>query len=117
MCRRSVCVDGSSSSDALREGAGTGIVGSAVEMLEVAPLEGVVGWHRSMIGVAAGDGLGGVVGGEGLGLSGGVGSPLEGVDGWHKSMIGAVCDDFGGGVGGELSWDGGAGSSLWAMFC
>ena len=92
-------------------------MGNAVEMLDVAPLEGVVGWHRSMIGGAAGDDLGGVVGGEGLGLSG-VGSPLEGVDGWHKSMIsGAVGDDFGGGVGGELSWGDGAGSPLWAMFC
>ena len=93
-------------------------MGNAVEMLDVAPLEGVVGWHRSMIGGAAGDVLGGVVGGEELGLSGGVGSPLEGVDGWHKSMIsGDAGDDFSGGVGGELSWGGGAGSSLWAMFC
>ena len=117
MCRRSVCVDGSSSSDALREGAGAGNVGNAVEMLDVAPMEGVVGWHRSMIGSAAGGGLGGLVGGEGLGLSG-VGSPLEGVDVWHKSMIGgAAGDDFSGVVGGELSWDDGVGSSLWAMFC
>ena len=117
MCRRSICVDGSSSSDALREGAGAGNVGGAVEMLDVALLEGVVGWHRSMIGGAVGDDLGGVVGGEGLGLSG-VGSPLEGVDGWHKSMIGgAAGDDFGGVVGGELSWDDGVGSSLWAMWC
>ena len=57
-------------------------------MLDVALLEGVVGWHRSMIGGAAGDGLGGVVGGEGLSLSGGAGSPLGGrgrlvqVDDW-----------------------------------
>ena len=43
---------------------------------------------------------------------------MEGVDGWHKSMIGgAAGDDFGGVVGGELSWDDGVGSSLWAMFC
>jgi hypothetical protein len=56
-----------------------------------------------MIGGAAGDDLGGVVGGEGLSSSGGAGSPLEGVDGWHRSMIGgAVGDDLGGGVGGEL---------------
>ena len=48
----------------------------------------------------------------------GVGSPLEGVGGWHKSMIGgAAGDDFGGVVGGELGWDDGVGSSLWAMFC
>ena len=50
-------------------------MGNAMEMLDVAPLEGVVGWHRSMIGSAAGGVLGGVVGGEGLGLIG-VGSPL-----------------------------------------
>ena len=93
-------------------------MGNAVEMLDVALLEGVVGWHRSVIGGAAGDGLGGVVGGEGLSLSGGAGSPLEGVDGWHRSMTGgAVGDDLGGGVGGELSWGDGAGSPLWAMFC
>ena len=80
-------------------------MGNAVGMLGVAPLEGVVGWHRSMIGGAAGDGLVGVVGGEGPSLSGGAGSPLEGVDGWHRSMIGgAAGDDLGGGVGGELSW-------------
>ena len=92
-------------------------MGHAGGMLDVALLEGVVGWHRSMIGGAVGDDLGGVVGGEGLGLSG-VGSPLEGVDGWHKSMIGgAAGDDFGGVVGGELGWDEGVGSSLWAMFC
>ena len=71
-----------------------------------------------MIGGAAGDDLGGVVGGEGLSSSGGARSPLEGVDGWHRSMIGgAAGDDLGGGVGGELSWGGGAGSFLWAMFC
>ena len=117
MCRRSVCVDGSSSLDALREGARAGNVGNAMEMLDVAPLEGGVGWHRSMIDGAAGGVLGGVVGEEGLGLIG-VGSPLEGVGGWHKSMIGgAAGDDFGGVVGGELGWDGGVGSSLWAMFC
>ena len=93
-------------------------MGNAVGMLDVALLEGVVGWHRSMIGGAAGDGLGGVVGGDGLSLSGGAGSPLEGVEGWHRSMIGgAAGDDLGGGVGGELSWVGGAGSPLWAMFC
>ena len=86
MCRRSVCVDGSSSLDALREGASAGNVGDAMEMLDVAPLEGGVGWHRSMIDGAAGGVLGGVVGEEGLGLIG-VGSPLEGVSGWHKSMI------------------------------
>ena len=62
-------------------------MGHAVGMLDVALLEGVVGWHRSMIGGAVGDDLGGVVGGEGLGLSG-VGSPLGGrrrlaqVDDW-----------------------------------
>ena len=93
-------------------------MGGAVKMLDVALLEGVVGWHRSMIGDAAGDGLDGVVGGEGLSLSGGVGSPLEGVDGWHRSMIGGAAGaELGGGVGGELSWGGGAGSPLWAMFC
>ena len=109
MCRRSVWVDGSSSSDALREGAGAG---------NVALLEGVVGWHRSMIGGAVGDDLGGVVGGEGLGLSGGVRFPLEGVDGWHRSMIGgAAGDDRCGVVGGELSWVGSSGSPWWAMFC
>ena len=117
MCRRSVCVDGSSSLDALREGARAGNVGNAMEMLDVAPLEGGVGWYRSMIDGAAGGVLGGVVGEEGLGLIG-VGSPLEGVGGWHKSMIGgAAGDDFGGVVGGELSWDDGVGSSLWAMWC
>ena len=53
-----------------------------------------------------------------LGLSGGVGPPLEGVDGWHRSMIsGAAGDNRCGVVGGELSWVGGAGSPLWAMFC
>ena len=93
-------------------------MGNAVEMLDVAPLEGVVGWHRSMIGGAAGDVLGGVVGEKGLELSGVVGSPLEGVDGWLKSMIsGAAGDDFGGGVDGELSWGGGAGSPVWATVC
>jgi hypothetical protein len=87
-------------------------------MLDVALLEGVVGWHRSTIGGVAGDGLGGVVGEEGLSLSGGAGFPLEGGDGWHRSMSGgAAGDDLGGGVGGELSWGGGAGSPLWAMFC
>ena len=117
MYRRSVCVGGSSSLDALREGASVGNVGDAMEMLDVAPLEGGVGWHRSMIDGAAGGVLGGVVGEEGLGLFG-VGSPLEGVGGWHKSMIGgAAGDDFGGVVGGELGWDDGVGSSLWAMFC
>ena len=55
-------------------------MGNAVGMLDVALLEGVVGWHRSMIGGAAGDGLGG-------------------------------------GVGSELSWGGGARSTLWGMFC
>ena len=93
-------------------------MGNAVGMLDVSLLEGVVGWHRLMIGGVAGDGLGGVVGGEGLSSSGGAGPPLEGVDGWHRSMIGgAAGDDLGGGVGGELSWGGGAGSPLWAMFC
>ena len=117
MYRRSVSVDGSSSLDALREGASAGNVGDAMEMLGVTPLDGGVGWHRSMIDGAAGGVLGGVVGEEGLGLIG-VGSPLEGVSGWHKSMIvGAAGDDFGGVVGGELSWDDGVGSSLWAMFC
>ena len=115
MCRRSVCVDGSISLDALREGARAGNVGNAMEMLDVAPLEGGVGWHRSIIDGAAGGVLGGVVGEEGLGLIG-VGSPLEGV-GRHKSMIGgAADDDLGGVVGGELCWDGGVGSSLLAMF-
>ena len=56
-------------------------MGHAVGMLDVALLEGVVGWHRSIIGGAADDDLGGVVGGEGLSLSGGAGFPLEGVDG------------------------------------
>ena len=93
-------------------------MGNAVGMLDVVLLEGVVGWHRSMIGGAAGDGLGGVVGGDGLSLSGGAGSPSKSVDGWHRLMIGgAAGDDLGGGVGGELSWGDGAGSSLRAMFC
>ena len=93
-------------------------MGHAVGMLDVALLEGVVGWHRSMIGGAADDDLGGVVGGEGLSLRGGAGSPLGGVGGWHRSMIGgAAGDDLGGGVGGELSWGGGAGSPVWAMVC
>ena len=43
---------------------GAGNVGNAVGMLDVDLLEGVVGWHRSMIGGAAGDDLGGGVGGE-----------------------------------------------------
>ena len=30
---------------------------------------------------------------------------------------GATGDDFDGVVGGELGWDEGVGSSLWAMFC
>ena len=77
ICRRSICVEGGSSSDALRDGAGAGIVGNAVGMMDVALLGGVVGWHRSMIGGAAGDGLGGVVGGE-LSWSGGAGSPVGG---------------------------------------
>ena len=103
MSRRSVCVDGSSSLDALREGASAGNVGDAMEMLDVAPLEGGVGWHRSMTDGVAGGVLGGVVGEEGLGLIG-VGSPLEGVSGWRKSMIvGAAGDDFGGVVG-EVGW-------------
>ena len=79
-------MDGSSSLDALREGASVGNVGDAMEMLDVAPLEGGVGWHRSMTDGVAGGVLGGVVGEEGLGLIG-VGSPLEGVSGWHKSMM------------------------------
>ena len=117
MYRRSVCVDGSSSLDALREGASAGDVGDAMEMLGVTPLDGGVGWHRSMIDGAAGGVLGGVVGEEGLGLIG-VGSPLEGVSGWHKSMmVGAAGDDFGGVAGSELGLDGGVGSSLWAMVC
>ena len=79
---------------------------------------GVVGWHRSMIGGAVGDVLGGVVGGEGLSLSGGAGSPLDGVDGWHRSMVGgAAVGDLGGGVGGVLSWDGGARSPVGGMSC
>ena len=117
MYRRSVCVDGSSSLDALREGASAGTVGDVMEMLDVAPLEGGVGWHRSMIVGAAGGVLGWVVGEVGLGLIG-VESPLEGVSGWHKSMVvGAVGDDFGGVAGSELGLDGGVGSSLWAMVC
>ena len=118
MCRRSVCVDGSSSLDALREGARAGNVGSAMEVLDVAPLEGGVSWHRSMIDGAASGVLGGVVGEEGLGLIG-VGSPLEGVSGWHNKsmMVGAAGDDFGGVAGSELGLDGGVGSSLWAMRC
>ena len=118
MYRRSVCVGGSSSLDALREGASVGNVGDAMEMLDVAPLEGGVGWHRSMIDGAAGGVLGGVVGKEGLGLIG-VGSPLEGVSGWHNRsmMVGAAGDDFGGVAGSELGLDGGVGSSLWAMCC
>ena len=81
-------------------------------MLDVALLEGVVGWHRSTIGGAACDGLGGVVGGEGLSLSGGAGSTLEGVDGGHRSMIGGAAGaDLGGVVGGEgLGLSGGAGA-------
>ena len=51
-------------------------------MLDVALLEGVVGWYRSMIGGAAGDGLGGVVGGEGLSLSGGAAPPPLGGREW-----------------------------------
>ena len=64
-----------------------------------------------MIGGAAGDDLGGVVGGEGLNSSGGAGSPLEGVDGWHRLMMGgAAGDDLGGVVkGGGLVLGGGAG--------
>ena len=109
MYRRSVCVDGSSSLDALREGASAGTVGDVMEMLDVAPLEGGVGWHRSMIVGAAGGVLGWVVGGVCLGLIG-VESPLEGVSGWHKSMmVGAVGDDFGGMAGSELGLDGGVG--------
>ena len=50
-------------------------MGHAVGMLDVALLEGVVGWHRSMIGGAAGDDLGGGVGGE-LSWGGGAGSPV-----------------------------------------
>ena len=90
-----------------------GNVGHAVGMLDVALLEGVVGWHRSMFGGAAGDGLGGVVGGEGLSLlSGGAGSPMEGGDGWHRSRIGcAAGEDLGGGVGGGgMGLSGGAGA-------
>ena len=50
-------------------------MGNVVGMLDVALLEGVVGWYRSMIGGAAGDGLGGGVGGE-LSWGGGAGSPV-----------------------------------------
>ena len=84
----------------------------------MAPVEGGVGWHRSMIDGAAGGVLGRVVVEEGLGLIG-VGSPLEGVSGWHNKsmMVGAAGDDFGGVAGGELGLDGGVGSSLWAMCC
>ena len=39
-------------------------------------LEVVDGWHRLMFGGAAGDDLGGVIGGEGLSLSDGAGSPV-----------------------------------------
>ena len=75
-------------------------------------MEGVDGWHRSMIGGAAGDDLGRVVRGKGLSLSGGAGSLLECVDGWHRSMIGgAAGGDLDGAVGGErLGFSGDAGA-------
>ena len=50
-------------------------MGNAVGELGGALLEGVDGWHRSMIGGAVGDDLGGVVGCE-LSWSGGAGSPV-----------------------------------------
>ena len=79
---------------------------------------GVVGWHRSMIGGAVGDGHGGFVGGEGLSVRGGAGSPLEGVDGWHRSMIGgAAVGGLVGGVGGVLRWSGGAESPVEGSSC
>ena len=66
-------------------------------------LEGVDGWHRLMFGVAAGDDLGGVVGGE-LSWSGGAGSPVGGVACWQRSMIGGVAGDGLGGVVGGGGW-------------
>ena len=56
-------------------------MGNAVGVLSgalVEGVEGVDGWHRSMIGGAVGDDLGGVVGGE-LSWSGGAGSPVGGM--------------------------------------
>ena len=73
-------VEGCRASEALREGAGASNLCSTVGELGWALVEGVDGWHRSMVGCASGD-------------------------------------DLGVGVGGELSWGGGAGSPLWAMFC
>jgi hypothetical protein len=67
-------VEGGRASEALREGAGASNVGSAVGVLGGALLGGVDGWHRSMIGGATVGDLGGVVGGEGLGLGGGAGA-------------------------------------------
>ena len=48
-------------------------MGSVVGVLGGALVGGVDGWHRSIIGGATVGDLGGVVGGEGLGLGGGAG--------------------------------------------
>ena len=48
-------------------------MGRAVGELGGALVGGVDGWHRSIIGGATVGDLGGVVGGEGLGLGGGAG--------------------------------------------
>ena len=48
-------------------------MGRAVGELGGALVGGVDGWHRSIIGGATVGDLGGVVGGEGLSLSGGAG--------------------------------------------
>ena len=84
-------------------GAGASNVGNAEEELGGALLKGVDGWHRLMIGGAAGDDLGGVVGGE-LSWSGGAASPVGGVACWQRSMIGGVADDGLGGVVEEEDW-------------
>ena len=47
-------------------------------MLGGALVEGVDGWHRSMVGGATSDDLGGGVGGE-LSWCGGAGSPVGGM--------------------------------------
>ena len=67
-----------------------GIVGS--------PLEGVDGWHKSMISGAAGDDFSGVVGEE-LGWGDGVGSSLWAMWCGQRSMVGGVASDGCGGVG------------------
>ena len=95
------------------DGAAGGVLGGVVgeEGLGLigvgSPLEGVSGWHKSMMVGAAGDDFGGVAGSE-LGWDGGVGSSLWAmVCGLWSLGGGVACDGCGGlGDAGGLSLGG-----------